>query len=57
MCTLIVWWALVTAALWLSGKATDQPPSITGCATSAAFLIAIGEAGDWARRKRRPRPS
>ncbi|MEW2585606.1 hypothetical protein [Streptomyces virginiae] len=57
--SLIAWWALVTALLWLTGKAAYQPASITGCAASAAFLVALGEAGDrtrlWWKRRQQPK--
>ncbi|MEV8312455.1 hypothetical protein AB0P36_35575 [Streptomyces flavidovirens] len=45
------WWITVTLALWLLGMALDQPVHLVGCAVSAALLVAIGEAGDWLRRR------
>ncbi|MEH0417366.1 hypothetical protein [Streptomyces sp. B21-083] len=45
------WWMLIAFGLWLVGKAVDQSASFVRCAASAAFLVAIGEAGDWLRRR------
>ncbi|MER6999185.1 hypothetical protein [Streptomyces sp. NPDC000410] len=45
------WWMLLALALWLLGKALDQPASLAACAASAALLVAVGEAGDWLRRR------
>lgn len=45
------WWMLLALGLWLLGKALDQPASLAACAASAALLVAIGEAGDWLRRR------
>ncbi|MEJ8638942.1 hypothetical protein [Streptomyces sp. MS2.AVA.5] len=45
------WWITVAFALWLLGMALGQPVSLAGCAASAALLVAIGEAGDWLRRR------
>ncbi|MEV0740527.1 hypothetical protein AB0I51_32390 [Streptomyces sp. NPDC050549] len=28
-----------------------QPASLAQCAASSAFLVAVGEAGDWLRRR------
>ncbi|MEV4231205.1 hypothetical protein AB0J81_29780 [Streptomyces bobili] len=49
--SLIAWWLLLTTGLWLLGRATEQSASPTACAASAAFLLALGEAGDWLRRR------
>lgn len=49
--SLTVWWALIAFALWLVGKALDQPATLVQCAASSAFLVAIGEVGDWLRRR------
>ncbi|GFH36692.1 hypothetical protein SCWH03_29240 [Streptomyces pacificus] len=45
------WWAFLTAALWLLGRAAGQPPALLGCAASALFVIVLGEAGDHLRRR------
>ncbi|MCX5522489.1 hypothetical protein OG342_06365 [Streptomyces bobili] len=50
--SLTAWWILLATGLWLLGQATNQSASPTACAASAAFLLAIGEAGDWLRRRR-----
>ncbi|MEV7556479.1 hypothetical protein [Streptomyces sp. NPDC089795] len=53
--SLLVWWALVTLVLVLAGAVTGQPVTLLGCATSALFLVAVGEAGhglrQWLRRR------
>ncbi|MFD1661288.1 hypothetical protein ACFSL4_24540 [Streptomyces caeni] len=49
--SLTVWWLLITLALWLLGQALDQPAAPTACAASAGLLVAVGEAGDWLRRR------
>ncbi|MEV8547935.1 hypothetical protein [Streptomyces sp. NPDC051572] len=46
-----IWWALLALVLWLLGKALAQPASPARCAASAVFLVALGEAGDWLRRR------
>ncbi|MFD5786766.1 hypothetical protein ACFWH1_09030 [Streptomyces sp. NPDC127037] len=46
-----MWWITVALALWLLGMALGQPVRLAGCAASAALLVAIGEAGDWLRRR------
>ncbi|MFF2998795.1 hypothetical protein ACFVTC_30225 [Streptomyces sp. NPDC057950] len=51
--SLAVWWMLIALILWLLGKALDQAATLTECASSSAFLLAIGEAGDWLRRRRK----
>ncbi|WP_067019359.1 hypothetical protein [Streptomyces dysideae] len=51
--SLTVWWLLLALVLWLLGKALDQPASLAQCAASSAFFVALGEAGDWLRRRRR----
>ncbi|WOX13623.1 hypothetical protein [Streptomyces sp. N50] len=49
--SLACWWLLIALVLWLLGKALDQPASIAQCTASSAFLVAVGEAGDWLRRR------
>ncbi|MDX3834994.1 hypothetical protein [Streptomyces europaeiscabiei] len=49
--SLTVWWALIALVLRLVGQAFDQPATLVQCIASAAFLGAIGEAGDWLRRR------
>ncbi|WSQ12879.1 hypothetical protein OG604_36755 [Streptomyces sp. NBC_01231] len=44
-----VWWMLIALILWLLGRALDQPASLAQCTASSAFLVALGEAGDWLR--------
>ncbi|MFD5252529.1 hypothetical protein ACFWM5_06735 [Streptomyces bobili] len=51
VCSLSVWWLILAMGLWLLGRATDQSASPWACAASAAFLLAVGEAGDWLRRR------
>ncbi|WP_235192912.1 hypothetical protein [Streptomyces viridochromogenes] len=51
------WWMLLALALWLLGRALQQPASLAACAASAALLVAIGEAGDALRRRRTTRHS
>lgn len=53
--SIILWWAAVTVALWLLGHALDQPAGLARSAASAALLVAMGEAGDWLRRRWRAR--
>ncbi|EFL35415.1 predicted protein [Streptomyces viridochromogenes DSM 40736] len=48
--SLTAWWLLLVLALWLLGQAVGQTSSLTACAASSAFLIGIGEIGDWLRR-------
>ncbi|GAQ64983.1 hypothetical protein [Streptomyces scabiei] len=55
--SLTVWWALIALVLWLAGQALDQPATLAQCITSAAFLVAVGEAGDWLRRRWADRPT
>ncbi|MEU9032016.1 hypothetical protein AB0D46_31825 [Streptomyces sp. NPDC048383] len=50
------WWAVLTGLLWLAGTALDGPAPLGGCAASAAVLVAVGEAGDWVRRRWTARP-
>ncbi|GAA1549451.1 hypothetical protein GCM10009730_67980 [Streptomyces albidochromogenes] len=50
--SLAVWWLLIAMTLWVVGKIADQPASLPACAVSAALLVAVGEAGDWLRRRR-----
>lgn len=49
--SLAIWWMLIAFVLWIVGKAADQSASLVQCAASSAFLVAIGEAGDWLRRR------
>lgn len=49
--SLTVWWLLLALALWFLGRAVGQTSSLTACAASSAFLIGIGEIGDWLRRR------
>ncbi|MFE0704803.1 hypothetical protein [Streptomyces sp. NPDC058872] len=53
--SLTAWWAVLTLALWLLGHATGHPAGLTASAASAAVMVAIGETGDWARRRRKAR--
>ncbi|APU43369.1 hypothetical protein BSL84_30000 [Streptomyces sp. TN58] len=49
--SVIGWWAVLTGLLWLAGTALGYPAPLVGCAASAAVLVAVGEAGDWIRRR------
>ncbi|WP_432135809.1 MULTISPECIES: hypothetical protein [unclassified Streptomyces] len=49
--SLTAWWLLLTLALWLLGHAVGQVSSPTACAASSAFLVGMGEIGDWLRRR------
>jgi hypothetical protein len=49
------WWVLLALALWLLGKALEQPTSLAACAASAALLVAVGEVGEGLRRRLRAR--
>ncbi|MGW7648668.1 hypothetical protein [Streptomyces bobili] len=51
VCSLSAWWLILAMGLWLLGRAIDQSASLLACAASAAFLLAVGEAGDWLRRR------
>lgn len=42
---------LLALILWLLGTALGQPASLTRYTASAALLVAIGEVGDWLRRR------
>ncbi|MFE3323952.1 hypothetical protein [Streptomyces sp. NPDC059176] len=53
--SLLAWWLPLALGLWLVGRATGQPASAASCAASAALLAAIGETGDWVRRRWRAR--
>lgn len=46
-----LWWAALTLILWLLSHATGQSTSLPRCAASAALLVAVGESGDWLRRR------
>jgi hypothetical protein len=47
----MAWWLLLALVLWLLGQAVDQAASLTACAASSAFLVGIGEIGDWLCRR------
>ncbi|MFD7900338.1 hypothetical protein [Streptomyces sp. NPDC059743] len=49
--SLLMWWVVVTLILWLLGKALGQSAGLAACAASAVLLVAIGETGDWLRRR------
>jgi hypothetical protein len=49
--SLTAWWLLLTLALWLLGHAVGHASSLTACAASSAFLVGMGEIGDWLRRR------
>lgn len=49
--SLTAWWAVLTLALWLLGHATGHPADLAASAATAALMAAIGETGDWARRR------
>ncbi|MDX3238579.1 hypothetical protein PV392_23395 [Streptomyces sp. ME03-5709C] len=51
--SLVAWWSLLALVLWLLGRAFDHPASLLQCTASAAVLAAVGELGDWLRRRRR----
>ncbi|MFD8910715.1 hypothetical protein [Streptomyces sp. NPDC059575] len=56
--SLLVWWLAAGVALWLLGLAFGRPAPFLGCALSGLFLGAVGELGDWVRRRvRRGRAS
>ncbi|MFD4733095.1 hypothetical protein ACFWOY_21025 [Streptomyces sp. NPDC058423] len=46
-----LWWASLTLVLWLLSWAAGRPASLARCAASALLLVAVGEAGDWLRRR------
>ncbi|MFE7650648.1 hypothetical protein [Streptomyces phaeoluteigriseus] len=46
------WWAAVTLALWLAGRAVGDRPSLLVCAVGAVLTIVGGELGDRRRRRR-----
>ncbi|MGY3205314.1 hypothetical protein [Streptomyces sp. TE5632] len=46
-----VWWAAVTAVLWLLVEILGESASLAGCAASAALVIVVGEIGDRMRRR------
>ncbi|MEU2262093.1 hypothetical protein ABZ557_17880 [Streptomyces sp. NPDC019645] len=46
-----LWWAALTLVLWLLSWASGRPESLVRCAASAVLLVAIGEAGNWLRRR------
>ncbi|GGT53553.1 hypothetical protein GCM10014713_54290 [Streptomyces purpureus] len=46
---------MLTLALWLLGHATGHPAGLAASASFAALIAAIGETGDWARRRRKAR--
>ncbi|WP_254705449.1 hypothetical protein [Streptomyces vilmorinianum] len=49
--SLIAWWAALTLILWLLGHTTGHPAGLAPSAASAALLVAVGETGDWVRRR------
>ncbi|MEU4153602.1 hypothetical protein [Streptomyces sp. NPDC026659] len=49
--SLLLWWLAAGLALWLLGLAFGRPASFLGCALSGLFLGAVGEFGDWMRRR------
>ncbi|NUO47087.1 MAG: hypothetical protein HOV82_34250 [Streptomyces sp.] len=49
--SVVLWWAGLTLLLWLGGRAAGQPTVLARCAASAVLLVAVGEAGDWLRRR------
>ncbi|WP_344357135.1 hypothetical protein [Streptomyces gobitricini] len=51
LASLAAWWAILTAALWLLATVCGQRTTLWGCAASAAFFVAVGEAGDRLRRR------
>ncbi|GAA1264202.1 hypothetical protein GCM10009646_60090 [Streptomyces aureus] len=53
--SLTTWWIVITITLWSLGKGIGQSAELAPCAASAAFLVAMGEAGDWVRRRWRTR--
>lgn len=55
--SLVVWWMLIAVIFWSLGAMLDQPASLAQCTASSAFLVAIGEVGDWLRRRRRADPA
>ncbi|GHH45213.1 hypothetical protein [Streptomyces candidus] len=46
-----LWWIMLTLVLWPLSRSTGQLTDIPRCAASAALLVAVGELGDWLRRK------
>ncbi|MDJ0382157.1 hypothetical protein [Streptomyces sp. G-G2] len=44
-------WATLTGILWLASTALGHRTPLAACAASAALLVAVGEAGDWLRRR------
>nr|WP_202486315.1 hypothetical protein [Streptomyces sp. SID4985] len=56
--SLLVWWPAAGLALWLLGLAFGRPAPLLGCVLAGLFFGAIGELGDWVRRRvRRSRAS
>ncbi|MEU9284830.1 hypothetical protein AB0D57_08880 [Streptomyces sp. NPDC048275] len=49
--SIALWWLLLALILWLLGTALGESASVTRCTASAALLVAIGELGDWLRRR------
>ncbi|GHA97553.1 hypothetical protein GCM10010305_46430 [Streptomyces termitum] len=49
--SIAAWWAVLTLALRLLGHATGHPAGLAPSAAAAALFTAIGETGDWARRR------
>ncbi|OEJ95578.1 hypothetical protein [Streptomyces thermolilacinus] len=53
--SMTAWWALLTVVLWVPATLLGHGTTLWGCAASAAVFVALGEAGDWLRRRRRAR--
>ncbi|MER7999425.1 hypothetical protein [Streptomyces sp. NPDC095613] len=51
MWSVVAWWVVVTAALSLLSMGLGHGPNVPGCAASAAFFVALGEAGHWLRSR------
>ncbi|MGW5233579.1 hypothetical protein ACWEQU_15075 [Streptomyces nodosus] len=53
--SIVLWWGTLALALWLLSQGLNRPPSLVACIASGALLAAVGETGDWLRRRRRTR--
>ncbi|MBT2529769.1 hypothetical protein J7E91_31420 [Streptomyces sp. ISL-99] len=54
MASVVLWWGgltLLLLLLWLRSRAAGQPTDLARCAASEVLLVAVGEAGDWLRRR------
>ncbi|MEU8986915.1 hypothetical protein AB0C98_10745 [Streptomyces sp. NPDC048558] len=49
--SVVLWWGGLSLSLWLLSRAAGQPTVPARCAASAVLLVAVGEAGDWLRRR------